>query len=269
MTTQESSPAEIQAIYTQRDARRPPDWRHLRAQRLIDQGATPDDQWDDEATHLAFAAIGRSHEQDDEVKEVMQIAADDDCDKWELEASILAHRSIRDAAAQVGRSHKVVALYESIFFCVLDRIEFPRYIVDSVIRHREFYEPTDVRAIWLKVGFTMGPVMLTAWIDDFKSRGLADYTDIVTAARSKPNDGIGQVIDLLVRLFCLPPNTAAGSHYVATMAGVLGGHIQGEHPQQEAATNNEELIGQLANTVDDVLADLPSRALEEYRARAS
>lgn len=269
MTDSIISEAEIYALYNQRNPRRPTNWRWQRAQRLVARGLAPNDQWDDEATRLAYFALTQPDLVSEELAGAIQIASGDHATRCKLEAFILACRSVDAAAEQVGLPPEVLALYESLFFCVLDRIGSHRYILDTAIGHRDFYEPTDVRALWAKVGFTMGPVMLKAWVDDFKSRGLADYTNIVTSARSKPNDDLGKVIDLLVRLFCMPPNTEAAFNYVATMAGVLGGHIQGEHPQQAADTNNESQIGELATTVDDVLADLPLKALEEYRARAS
>ena len=259
--------AEIYALYNQHNPRRPTNWRWQRAQRLVARGRVPDDEWDDQATLLAYSTVARPDEVSEPLASAIQIASGDDVTRWETEANILACRSVDAAADQVGLAPDVVDLYESLFFCVLDRIG-SRYILDAVIGHRDFLAPTDVRRFWLKTGYTMGPTMLAAVVDDFKSRDLSDYSDIVMSGR-RPESELSQAIDLLVRLSCTPQNTEAGFRYATMMASIMSDYALRQSDVQATDDGHTAGMGDLDGVLDEVLDKLPSQAIAEYRARAS
>ena len=260
------SAAEAHACHAQRDPRRPLDWRCQRARRLIARGLTPDAEWDDEATHEAFGLLTNSDNGPEHLREALKIYNDGTLSRWELEARVLANRNVDDTAQQLTIPVKVIAAYEQLFFNVLDRIDFPRYVMGIVIHKPAVFDASDVRSIWLYLGYVMGTEIFNDIVSDFYSRGHTDYTYAITTnlETELADEPFGRLLDRIVRLMCTP-NSVAGFRYIAGLASVLG---QLDETYQQHATEHADLADQIGDMLDDAFADLQTEVFEELQNKA-
>lgn len=259
------SAAEAHACHAQRDPRRPLDWRWRRAQRLVARGQTPDAEWDDKATHAAFNLLADPDGVSEHLSEAIRMYSLSALWVWELEARILANRNIQETAQQLTMPLEVVVAYEQTFFNVLDRIEPPRYVMDIAIRKPAVFDASDVRSIWLYLGYVMGTEILNDVLNDFYTRGHEDYSYATDPKSDAADTPFGRLLDRMIRLMCTP-NSVAGFRYIANLASVLG---QLDETYQQHSTDHPDLADQIGDVLDEAFADLQAEVFEEKHSQAS
>ena len=259
-----ASAAETHALYMQRNPRRPLDWRWRRATQLIRRNQTPDDTWDDAATHAAFHLLTDPDSVSEHLSEAMQISTVHTPQMWELEARILANRNVDDTARQLTMPVEVVAAYEQMFFNCLDRID-TRYVMDIVIHKPAVFDSRDVRSIWLYLGYVMGPEILNDVIDDFYTRGHQDYSYATDPKSEAADTPFGRLLDRIIRVMCTP-YSIPGVRYIANLANAVG---QLDETHRQHVEEQPDLTDAIGDMLDDAFADLQTEAFNDLQHRAS
>ena len=258
------SSAEVHALHTGRNPRRPLDWRLRRAEQLVRRKLVPDPEWDDEGTHAAFEMLTDPDSASDHLLEARKMYTVSTPRRRELEARILANRNIEETAQQLTMPLEVVTAYEQLFFNCLDRID-TRYVMDIVIRKPAVFDATDVRTIWLFFGYAFGVEILNDVIDDFYTRGHQDYSYATDPTSEAADTPFGRLLDRIIRVACAP-YTASGVRYVASLAAAVG---QLDNVHRQNVDKQPNLTDAIGDMLDDAFADLQAEVFEEVHNQAS
>jgi hypothetical protein len=91
--------------------------------------------------------------------------------KWELEARLLTPESFGQVAEKCAIKLEAVEAYESLYFCVRDRLHIEGYILHEAIGPRQYAGLTeaDVDVILKMYAYASGPIVLDRLVDYFKN----------------------------------------------------------------------------------------------------
>ncbi len=109
--------------------------------------------------------------------------------RWTLEARILAGQSDKDIGLREELPAEVVECYHALFFHVRDKLHAKGFISTLLCPPYRTLTGSDVRYVWAFFGYHAGPVVLQAFIDDFKATGMTNYDAVADGSLllSTPN----------------------------------------------------------------------------------
>jgi hypothetical protein len=153
----------------------PLDRRWLRANHLVERGGclspVHDDHWVGQAvaflTALAECRGDEEHAQlAREMPAIYQAhqlhAYEPPLLRWAVEARILAREPFDAIARKCGLLAEAVVAYESLFFCVLDKLHADTWVACQVMGEKAFSGLTeqDLGVWWKMAGYALGPLVL-------------------------------------------------------------------------------------------------------------
>jgi hypothetical protein len=165
------------------DPFRPVDWRWRRAVYLVENNRPVSPRRDDAWARAAVRFYQELRQCQDEAARqglaqrlpvIFQAhalyAGPPSLARWHLEARLLTPESFSEVAEKCATSPEVVEAYESLYFCVRDRLHIEGYVVLQVLRkaHRGLTE-ADVDVILKMHAYAGGPIVLDRLLDYFKS----------------------------------------------------------------------------------------------------
>jgi hypothetical protein len=112
-------------------------------------------------------------------------ASDDPTEhRWELEARLLAKESFADIESKMGISPNTIAVYERIFFDVIDRLEMKSLIVHTIIGRavQTGLAEREYDCLWKLFGYFLGSAVLDALVYKFNCPQHTDSHDGLRAA---------------------------------------------------------------------------------------